>query len=255
MNLQSVKSSNLQAVGYDKASKTMRVLFQEGSMYDYFNVPEKVHDALMEADSLGSFFQQNIIGRYRFEKLNLREEGNNTMGKNKQQAAAEQRAAKSATQATTPTAEQPKPAVQPATPAVATTLGASKQQATFDKLKAAWAEKKVDLSKMTATPDGKFLNVVVAEGWPTVRIGNSGGITVMELRSYASAFDAAVDGLALYQKQQGRDSKKSALPAPAAAAPAPAPAAAAPKLEEKATPTQRKKKQDAAVEAQLQASA
>jgi hypothetical protein len=39
---------------------------------------------------------------------------------------------------------------------------------------------------------------------------------VLELKSYARAFDAAMDGLALYQKQQGREQKKSAAPAPAA---------------------------------------
>ena len=66
---------------------------------------------------------------------------------------------------------------------------------------------------MTVRQDGKFTLVVVAEGWPTVQIGPTGGITVKELKSYAKAFDAAMDGLALYQKQQAREQKKAAAPA------------------------------------------
>lgn len=135
-------------------------------------------------------------------------------------------------------AEQPKVATAPA--AVATP---SKQQTTIDKLKAAWTERKVDLSKLQVKDDGKFKLLIVDAGWPTVRVGNSGGITVMELRSYANAFDAAVDGLALYQKQNARDQKKVAVAAPA---PPAAPAA-------KQTVTAKKQKADAAVEQQLSA--
>jgi hypothetical protein len=114
--------------------------------------------------------------------------------------------------------EQPKPEVKatathaPATP--------SKQDATLAKLKAGWTEKKVDLSKMTVKDDGKFKNVIVAEGWPTVRIGASGGITVLELKSYPDAFTAAMEGLERYSKQQAREQKKAtaSTPAPAKAA-------------------------------------
>jgi hypothetical protein len=143
------------------------------------------------------------------------------MGKNKQQVATEARAKKSTTpepaavEQPTPAPATPAPAAHPATP--------NKQTATLDLLKAGWTERRVDLSKMKETQDGKYLNVVVAEGWPTVRIGNSGGVTVLELKSYTKAFDAAMDGLALYQKQQARESKKAT-----ATATAPAPKAAAP---------------------------
>ena len=105
----------------------------------------------------------------------------------------------------------------------------------------------MDLSKMTVKPDGKFVLVTVAEGWPVIQIGPTGGITLPQIRSYAKAFEAAVDGLALFQKQQARDQKKAA-PAPAPKA-APAPAAPAPAKE---TVTQKKAKQGAAVEQQLQ---
>lgn len=100
--------------------------------------------------------------------------------------------------------EQPKAEVKatPATPALP-----SKQDATLAKLKAGWEEKKVDLSKMTVKDDGKFKNVIVAEGWPTVRIGASGGIAVLELKSYPDAFTGAMEGLERYTKQKARDEK------------------------------------------------
>ena len=155
--------------------------------------------------------------------------------KNKQQKAAEERAQAAAPKAAQPVAEQPKqaaPAQSLPTP--------SKQTATIEKLKEAWTAKKVDLSKLQVKDDGKFKLLIVDAGWPTVQIGPTGGITVLELRSYAKAFDAAIDGLALYQKQNDRDRKKTAAPAPP-----PAPAA-------KETPTARKTKAHAQIEQQMQ---
>ena len=158
------------------------------------------------------------------------------MGKNQQQQAAEARAKKST------------PAVQPQPAAAALPAPASKQATTFEKLKEAWAAKGVDLSKMTATPDGKYLDVIVAEGWPLITIGASGGIALPEVRSYPSAFEAAVNGLAVFTKQKERDQKKVAASAPAAPQAPPVPAPAAPAKE---TVTAKKQKQHAAVEQQL----
>jgi hypothetical protein len=75
VGLVKVKSSNLAAIGYDRATKTLRILFAEGSAYDYRAVPASVYKSLMAAESKGSFFQQHVVGRYQFEKVNLREEG------------------------------------------------------------------------------------------------------------------------------------------------------------------------------------
>lgn len=243
MKMTKVKSSNLQAIGYDKSTRTLRILFQAGpDSYDYEQVPEEVYGALMKAASLGQFFQEHIREQYRYTKANLREEGND-MGQNKSQKAAA-RAQAAAPNAAQPTVQpQPQPAATTATATVtAAPAPPSKQDATLTKLREGWTAKGVDLSRMTIRDDGKFKLIVVAEGWPTVQIGASGGITVLELKSYAKAFDAAIDGLALYQKQQAREAKKAA-PAPAAT-PAPAPAV-------KETVTAKKGKQHAAVEQQL----
>jgi hypothetical protein len=237
VNLVKVDSTNLQAVGFDKQSKTMRILFNEGAMYDYFGVPEKVHGSLMEADSLGSFFQQNIVGRYRFQKVNLEKESTQ-MGKNKQQRAAEERA-----QAAAPKAAQPAATEAPKPPAPAAAAQPSKQEATIQKLKDGWAAKGIGLSQLAIKDDGKFKVLHVTPEWPSVQVGASGGITVLELRSYTDAFTAAMEGLDRFNKQKARDAKKS-VPA---AAPAPAPTPAKPE-----STTAKKKRQDAAVEAKLE---
>lgn len=138
------------------------------------------------------------------------------MGKNKTQKTAEGRAAKKAPEVQQ-AAEQPKPTPAPVTPAATPVAVASKQTETIERLKAGWAEKKVDLSKLTIKDDGKFKLLMVDAGWPTVQVGASGGITVLELKSYSKAFDAAMNGLALYEKQKAREQKKAAAPAPPAA--------------------------------------
>jgi hypothetical protein len=144
------------------------------------------------------------------------------MSKTKTQKAAEDRASKKATpEVQSAAVEQPKPEAKPAAtpaPAVATTLGASKQDIAIAKLKEGWVAKGVNLDKLTIKDDGKFKVLVVDQGWPRVTIGPTGGIVVTDLKSYALAFDAAMDGLALYQKQQAREAKKTVAAAPTAPA-------------------------------------
>lgn len=166
------------------------------------------------------------------------------MGQNKAQKQAAERAKKPAAEvkaaAPTPAPATPAPAVAAAAPATP-----SKQDATIAKLRAGWTEKKVDLSKLQVIDDGKFKNVIVADGWPTVRVGASGGITVLELKSYPDAFTAAMEGDARLRKQTEREQKKAVVAAPVAAL------ASLPDRA-KETVTQKKGKQHEAVEQQSQ---
>jgi hypothetical protein len=119
-----------------------------------------------------------------------------------------------------PVAEQPASAPTPATPAaVAAQAQAtpSKQQLTIMRLVVAFRERRqIEVKPEQLKQDGKFINVMLGEGWPTIRVGNSGGITVLELKSYTNAFDAAIEGDVRLKKQQEREQKKTT----AAAAPA-----------------------------------
>ena len=134
------------------------------------------------------------------------------MAKNKQQLAAEARA-----KATQPAAEQPKAEEVKATPAAAPAT-ISKQQLTIVALAEAFkAQRGIEVKPEMLKQDGEYVNLLIGKEWPTIRIGNSGGITVMELKSYAKAFDAAIQGDTLLAKQTAREQKKVAATAPAAA--------------------------------------
>lgn len=152
---------------------------------------------------------------------------------------------------------QPQPTTAPAPKQEAAKPPApviSRQRQTINKLRDAWKERGVDMSKLTETIDGKFINVVVGEGWPLVAVGPTGGLELPTIRSYAKAFDAAVIADQLLAKQTTRDLKKQAT-AKAPTAPAAAPSEMKEASSSKETVTARKQKQDAAVEKQLEARA
>ncbi len=64
-----VSSSNIARIGYHSVSMTLEIEFLTGSIYQYFDVPETVHQELMAASSHGKFFNANIKGVYRYAKL------------------------------------------------------------------------------------------------------------------------------------------------------------------------------------------
>lgn len=68
MQMQSVSSSNLVAVGYDSSTNTLRVQFSSGT-YDYYDVPESVYRGLMGAPSHGVFHATHIKNSYRYSKV------------------------------------------------------------------------------------------------------------------------------------------------------------------------------------------
>lgn len=63
-----VESSSLRSAGYSAEERRLQVEFLSGTVYDYFGVPPAVHEALMMADSKGSFFNTEVKERYRFER-------------------------------------------------------------------------------------------------------------------------------------------------------------------------------------------
>ena len=69
MTMKPVTSSNIQAVGYSKESKVLRVQFKSNSIYDYSDVPETVFNTLMATSSIGSFFNREIKNSYTTNKV------------------------------------------------------------------------------------------------------------------------------------------------------------------------------------------
>lgn len=64
-----VESSNISSIGYDEGSSTLEIEFNNGTVYQYFDVPESVYKGIMEAGSKGQYFAQHIKGYYRFVRV------------------------------------------------------------------------------------------------------------------------------------------------------------------------------------------
>lgn len=67
-----VKSSQLDAAGYDEEKNELYVEFSSGKVYKYFEVPKKVFDKLIGpayTKSAGSYFHTDIRMKYRYEKF------------------------------------------------------------------------------------------------------------------------------------------------------------------------------------------
>lgn len=64
-----VSSSNVASIGYNEDSQTLEIEFNDGSVYQYFDVPSSEHDGIMSADSKGKYLNANIKKRYSFVKL------------------------------------------------------------------------------------------------------------------------------------------------------------------------------------------
>lgn len=64
MNLKPVTSSNIAAIGHDPDNNILHVQFKNGGTYAYHGVSAEEHDALVDADSVGSHFHQHIKAKY-----------------------------------------------------------------------------------------------------------------------------------------------------------------------------------------------
>jgi hypothetical protein len=69
IEMNKVESSNVAEVGYDEESATLQVTFNNGSSYQYFDVPEQLFEGLLHADSVGEYLAAQIKGSYRYSKV------------------------------------------------------------------------------------------------------------------------------------------------------------------------------------------
>lgn len=63
-----VTSENIKEIGYDPRLSILEIEFHSGGTYQYFDVPENVHQALLNASSHGKFFDDYIRYSYRYQK-------------------------------------------------------------------------------------------------------------------------------------------------------------------------------------------
>ncbi|MBL7985287.1 MAG: KTSC domain-containing protein, partial [Flavobacteriales bacterium] len=50
-------------------AQILQVVFHNGYIYQYFNVPERVHTDLVSANSKGKYLNKHIAGRYRYKQV------------------------------------------------------------------------------------------------------------------------------------------------------------------------------------------
>jgi hypothetical protein len=66
---QVVKSSELRSVGYEVSTSLLEAEFQSGEVYQYFGVPAELVLELLEADSVGRYFNVRIRSKFKFKKV------------------------------------------------------------------------------------------------------------------------------------------------------------------------------------------
>jgi len=60
MEREMVSSSTIVSVGYDQNAETLEIEFKNGSIYQYYNVPQAVYQQFMESSSKGQFHHAHI---------------------------------------------------------------------------------------------------------------------------------------------------------------------------------------------------
>lgn len=62
--MEAAQSSTVDLHGYDPATRTLKVQFKNGKVYELNGVPQEIYNNYRNAESQGSFYQQQLKGRY-----------------------------------------------------------------------------------------------------------------------------------------------------------------------------------------------
>lgn len=66
----SVQSSNICSIGYDENQSILQVEFNNGSIYNYYNVPRVIYSELINAESHGRYLDKHVKkASFRYEKI------------------------------------------------------------------------------------------------------------------------------------------------------------------------------------------
>ena len=69
MDKHNIASLNVKAIGYDDSTETLEVEFLNGSVYQYYGVPENTHSKFMDASSKGQFLHMYIKNHYPYSRV------------------------------------------------------------------------------------------------------------------------------------------------------------------------------------------
>jgi len=74
VNFEPVKSSYIDAVAYNDATRELRIQFKSGATWKYSDVPPSVHVSLLMAESTGKYFAAEIKGVFKARKIEPEDE-------------------------------------------------------------------------------------------------------------------------------------------------------------------------------------
>lgn len=63
------ESSNIAGFCYDESAEILTVEFNNGTKYDYFDVPEHIGNGMKDAESRGGYLNKEIKGKYRYARI------------------------------------------------------------------------------------------------------------------------------------------------------------------------------------------
>lgn len=70
MQMKSLKSSNIDSVGYDAATRTMHVVFKgKDTVYEHYDVGPDDHVSFVHDPSPGAHYSRHIRGKFKVTKL------------------------------------------------------------------------------------------------------------------------------------------------------------------------------------------
>lgn len=69
MDRQLVASTNIASIGYDVPSETLEVEFNNGTVYQYYNVGVVLFEQLMQSTSKGQFLNAYIKNAYPYSRV------------------------------------------------------------------------------------------------------------------------------------------------------------------------------------------
>lgn len=75
MELTTVNSEMVHALGYDNETQELEVIFMSGGIYRYRNVPRSVFEEMMQAPSVGHYMHTNIMPSYSYFEVSRRRRG------------------------------------------------------------------------------------------------------------------------------------------------------------------------------------
>ena len=64
-----LESSNLRAIAYLYEEQILEIEFHHSGVYQFYRVPVAVFFELLNADSAGRYFNEEVKGHFRFRKI------------------------------------------------------------------------------------------------------------------------------------------------------------------------------------------